>query len=288
MNEAALKDRIKVIAKERGVPFNEVWKQLLLERFLARLSNSLLVGNFVFKGGLLLSQKIRIGRETTDVDFLMTKLKSEMSEIESAFRQICLVDLRDGFFFKWDGVQELTQAHMEYPGFRVLLSATFERMRDKIQVDLGVGDAIQPSDEAFRQFEYRGKPLFDGEIRLLTYPVESIFAEKLETILSKGGANSRMKDYHDVVLMIREPELLKTEALKRALATTFSQRGTRFIIPFAFDEPGIQLLQRLWANHLKGLGRTQDQLKLPERIDHVIDELNGWLKNSGIAAANVE
>ena len=75
MNEAALKARLKFIAQERLKTFNEVWKQLLLERFLARLSRSTYREQFIFKGGLLLAQYMDLGRETTDIDFSMTKMK---------------------------------------------------------------------------------------------------------------------------------------------------------------------------------------------------------------------
>ena len=74
MNEDALKERIKSIAKDKGTTFQEVWKQLLLERFLARVSKSKHQEKFIFKGGLLLAQYLEIGRETTDADFLMTKI----------------------------------------------------------------------------------------------------------------------------------------------------------------------------------------------------------------------
>lgn len=87
MNEAALKARLKFIAKEKLKTFNEIWKQLLLERFLARLSRSMYREQFIFKGGLLLAQYIDLGRETTDIDFSMNKMKSEFSAIQHALRQ---------------------------------------------------------------------------------------------------------------------------------------------------------------------------------------------------------
>lgn len=94
MNETALKDRLKIIAKEKGLTFNEIWKQFLLERFLARLSRSKHQEKFIFKGGLLLAQYIVIGRETIDADFLMRRLKSEVPSIQSAFIDIISIDLR--------------------------------------------------------------------------------------------------------------------------------------------------------------------------------------------------
>jgi hypothetical protein len=170
MNETALKERLKVVAKTKGMTFNITWKQLLLERFLARLARSGHHENFIFKGGFLLAQRIQIGRETTDIDFLMTKIKSEASAIEAAFREIAAIDTGDGFVFTWVSLDELTQPHMIYPGFRVTLRASLGKMRDPIQIDIGVGDAVNPIEAIFHPFQYRGKPIFEGEITLHCCP----------------------------------------------------------------------------------------------------------------------
>lgn len=275
MNTNALKDRLKVIAKEKGVTFNEVWKQLLLERFLSRLSNSAQQEKFIFKGGLLLAQYLVIGRETTDADFLITKLKAEAPAIEKAIQEILTLDTTDGFSFSWSGIDELKQPHMDYPGFRVVLDVAFEKMKDKIQLDIGVGDLVTAVEDDFKPFAYKGKPIFAGEISLLVYPVETIFAEKLETMISKGAANSRMKDYHDIFLMIQEKGLLDVKKLKAAITTTFKHRGTIYKIPIEFDAPGMTTLQTLWTSHRNGLGKFKD--RLPEQISTALGEINTWL-----------
>jgi predicted nucleotidyltransferase component of viral defense system len=131
MNEAALKERLKIIAAEKESTLNKVWKQLLLERFLARLSSSEYQHNFIFKGGLLLAQYVDINRETIDIDFLMTKIKSEMKRIEETIKKVAAIDAEDGFSFTWHSAEELNQPHMEYTGYRVTLDATFGKMRDK-------------------------------------------------------------------------------------------------------------------------------------------------------------
>lgn len=125
MNEAALKERLKTIATEKETTLNKVWKQLLLERFLARLSNSTYQDKFIFKGGLLLAQYIAINRETIDIDFLTTKMKSEMKNIESAIKEVAGTNSEDGFSFTWFSAEELNQPHMEYTGFRITLDAQF-------------------------------------------------------------------------------------------------------------------------------------------------------------------
>src|ERR1700733_13055568 len=130
MNEAALKERLKIIAIEKETTLNKVWKQLLLERFLARLSSSPYQDKFIFKGGLLLAQYIAINRETIDIDFLMTKIKSEMQNIERVMKEIAAIDSEDGFSFTWFSAEELNQPHLEYTGFRVTLNARLGKMQD--------------------------------------------------------------------------------------------------------------------------------------------------------------
>lgn len=279
MNEAALKARLKIIAQEKLKTFNEVWKQLLLERFLVRLSRSAYREQFIFKGGLLLAQYIELGRETMDIDFLMTKMKSEFSVIESALCEIIAVDIEDSFRFEWGTMQILSQPHMEYAGFRATIQAYFGNMRDKIHIDIGVGDMVVPNEKDYRPFEYNGKPLFVGEITMLVYPVESIFAEKLETIVSKGSNNSRMKDYHDIILMIKEPGLLTPAILSEKLYDTFQHRNTKFAVPIEFDTQEVAQLQNLWSNHLRGLGDIRKRLDLPDEISDVLAVINIWLTN---------
>lgn len=276
MNEAALKERLKTIATEKETTLNKVWKQLLLERFLARLSDSPYQDKFIFKGGLLLAQYIAINRETIDIDFLMTKIKSAMENIEKIIKEVAAIDSEDGFSFTWFSAEELSQPHMEYTGFRVTLDAQFGKMRDKIQIDIGIGDVVVPVETTFNPFEYKGKPIFAGEISLYVYPPEAIFAEKLETIISKGAINSRMKDYHDLLVMIREEDFLNMKKLTASIQATFNRRRTPISLSINFDSAGIQSLQALWSNHLRGLGVFRERLNLPDNISDAINEINRW------------
>jgi hypothetical protein len=95
INEQALKDRLQAIAKEKAIPFNSCWKQLLLERFLARLSRSAHANLFIFKGGFLLAYMLKIGRETVDLDFLLTRIKAEEKSLEEISKEIAAVSLDD-------------------------------------------------------------------------------------------------------------------------------------------------------------------------------------------------
>ena len=96
INEQALKDRLHTIAKEKNIHFNACWKQLLLERFLTRLSRSPHANKFIFKGGFLLAYMMKIGRETTDLDFLLTRMKAEKEEIQRVLKKLSLSNQKIG------------------------------------------------------------------------------------------------------------------------------------------------------------------------------------------------
>ncbi len=135
------------------------------------------------------------------------------------------------------------------------------------------------------QYYWTGHPLSTKkshclkiQISLEVYPVETIFSEKLETIISRGAANSRMKDYHDLLLLCREDKLLDKASLKANIFQTFQNRGTVFSLPVQFQADELERMQLLWSGHLRTLGTPRTQLLgLPEKIDTVINDLNQWL-----------
>ncbi len=121
-----------------------------------------------------------------------------------------------------------------------------------------------------------GKPLFESAISLLVYPPETVFSEKLETILSKGVGNTRLKDYHDLILLLRNKRILNLEKLKTDIVNTFAHRNT---IPrlIKFDETSLKRIQQLWTAHLHGLGDTVKEFNLPGDIVSVIEEINKYI-----------
>jgi hypothetical protein len=227
---------------------------------------------------LLLSYYLIIGRETIDIDLLARRLNAEKSNVEQIMREICLLHLNDGFQMQFINIDDLDHQHMNYPGFQVRISVQFGVMSDTFYVDIGVGDAVDPVLLTWPTFIYKEKPLFDGPISLEVYPVETIFAEKLETIISRGAANSRMKDYHDLLLLCRESNLIDKARLKDNIVQTFQNRGTEFSIPVQFQSDELDRMQLLWAGHLRALGASRAQsLGLPDHMETVIDDLNQWL-----------
>ena len=277
MNEQALKARLRHIAKEENSTFQDVWRRLILERFLVLVSKSKFSESLIFKGGLLLSHYLEIGRQTKDIDFLARSLEANIESIEECFTEICHSKSNDGFWFNFESIQVLDQEHMNYPGYRVNLETRFSNMKDKIQIDIGVGDDVDPKLESLDLFQYKGQAIFEGAISLKVYPVESIFAEKLETAITRGHQNSRMKDYHDMLLMSRSSEILDIDILNSAIVRTIANRGSTLSLPLKFVGDDLQTLEKLWSSHLRRLGKVASDLKLPARFSEVLKELNAWL-----------
>lgn len=281
MNEQALKARLKFIAKEQDKTFNEVWKLLLLERFLARLSSSNYNDKLIFKGGLLLSYYINIGRETIDIDLLAKKLEAEMPNIKKVLNDICNINISDGLIFSLVSIENLDHEHMNYPGFRATAHVQCENMKDNIQIDIGVGDSVEPTEISWPSFRYKDQAIFSDPISLQVYPVESIFAEKLETVVSRGSANSRMKDFHDLFLLSQPATSANSEKLADSIKNTFSTRNTQTQLPIHFTDDEYKQLQSLWSSHLRKIGKPfKDSLMLPENISDVIKSINEFVKRS--------
>lgn len=211
---------------------------------------------------------------------LKARLKHIGKEKGKSFNEVwkLLLNLDDGFQMQFINLDDLAHQHMNYPGFQVGIAVQFGVMNDKFFVDIGVGDVVEPVLLDWPSFSYKEIPLFNDSISLEVYPVETIFAEKLETLISRGAANSRMKDYHDLLLLCREDGLLDKDRLKDNIVQTFQNRGTVFSIPVQFQSDELARMQLLWAGHLRALGTSRTQLLgMPEKIDTVINQLNQWL-----------
>lgn len=165
---------------------------------------------------------------------------------------------------------------MKYPGYRVNFEAKFGRMKDRIHIDIGTGDVVCPTTLDLDLVQYRNTPLFEHQISLLVYPPETIFAEKLETVISKGAINSRMKDYHDLLLLTRNLRLINFNKLRETIKQTFDHRDTPFEL-IDFNEQDLKPLDKLWSAHLKNLGNMAEEMNLPEHIQGAIKEINETL-----------
>jgi predicted nucleotidyltransferase component of viral defense system len=276
----SMKQRLKSVAKERDLTFDEIWHNLILERFLARLCQSKYKGNFILKGGSLLARYIPIGRETKDLDFLVDKQQNTEEFLSKAFDHICSVRIEDGFEFEKVKIGKLPHPHMDYTGIEVLLLAKLGGPQTYIQIDLGFGDIVEAIDYSMDLTSTSKGPLFESKIQVRSYPKEFIFAEKLETVVHRGMGNTRMKDFHDLHSLISLEKCLDPAYTHKVVTTVFNHRQTHLKLPLKHDIEFIEMIQPLWREYQKDLPNNQVAIKPPESIQDVISFINSWLKNN--------
>jgi predicted nucleotidyltransferase component of viral defense system len=218
-----LKARMKRVAREQGISAQLALQNHLLERLLERISLSEYRGNFVLKGGLLISAMTGIGTRTTmDMDGTVLRMPVTAAAVRRMFRDICAVRIDDGVSFAVKGLEEIREGDA-YGGLRLSLEASSPPMAVPLKVDLTTGDKITPREMPF------DFPIWPGTrfIRVLAYNLETILAEKLETILARGDLNTRMRDFYDVHLLRRlHGRKIDWEILRQALPATARRRGT--------------------------------------------------------------
>jgi predicted nucleotidyltransferase component of viral defense system len=225
ISKESLKQRIRNITKFKNITPAQLWQNIVSERFLVRLVNSKYKNHFILKGGFLLSKYIEINRETHDIDFLVKRLKNDTNNIKNIFEEIARIEIQDGFDFNDIHINKLDHSHMKYLGYRILMKVFFGKSRFKMQIDLGFGDFIHPTKNTHLLTRDSKSSLFENQIEINCYPREFIFAEKLETIISRGILNSRMKDYHDLYSLILTKSV-DDIYLKNVLKSVFRHRKT--------------------------------------------------------------
>lgn len=273
--ERSLKDRIKAIAKAQNRAFNDLWRALVLERFLVRLARSDKLDRLIFKGGFLLSKYLRLGRETADLDFSLTKTTGSIESVRSLIAEILSLPYDDGFSFQNLVVDEMRHPHMAYPGYAVTTIACLGQTRTTIRMDLGIGDQVIPEKRSLALLALNSKPLFESEISIQVYPLYYIFAEKLEAIVYRGGTNSRMKDFYDTIAISRLPDFdLKSSA--PVVASVFEHRKTVLPKKLSFDQQAIDVLSRGWKRFI---GALEDEFadNMPTEFIDVVAEIEDLL-----------
>ena len=218
------------------------------------------------------------------MDLQTTQLDMDILKMEKALRKICQIKINDGFLYTFFAIKELNMEHMDDPGYRVNLDLTFGTMRDRIQIDIAVGDVLDPKEESLQLYQYKGKPIFEGSVSLKVYPMETICVEKLDSVITRGGVNSRMKDYHDLILLCREKDIFNFTKLKKDISGFFAGKNITKPLPIKFSNNELEKLQILWTTHRSGLHEIADHLKLPIHIKDAIKEINNWLLKNGVTS----
>lgn len=222
-NAMQLKALIRNRAKAEEVSPQLVMQNYLLERFLERISLSSWRDRIVIKGGMLISSLIGVDkRSTKDLDTTIQGFTLTHESAEKAFREIAAVEVDDDFEFKFIRTEDIREGD-EYPGIRVHLTADYEMMSSPVTVDVTTGDKITPG-----AIEYSYHLLFDDRsILLMAYPLATVLAEKLETVISRSVANTRPRDYYDIYTLWKtRKDTVDSDSLREALVATADKRGT--------------------------------------------------------------
>ncbi len=278
--EESIKEKIKLLAKERESTFAELWRNLILERFLTRLAKSSYKETFILKGGTLLARYIYLGRETQDLDFFIQKLSNTEKSLKTALETICNVDTNDSFSFEVTKIKILDHSQLAYTGAEITLLALFGATKTIIRTDLGFGDRVEPIEHSIDLTSTSKGPLFESKISLRCYPKEFIFAEKLETVVFRGGGNTRMKDFHDLYSLIRL-NAIDNSLAKKAIELVFHHRKTSLKkLPALFNKEAFEIMEKNWSAYRKKNPLKKGALVLPESIEDIVLTVNQWLQEN--------
>lgn len=254
-----IKGRIKSVAKQNNADARTLMRIYMMERFLERLAQSEYRDNFIIKGGILVTAMIGVAhRSTMDIDTSMKNLNLSAEDALRVVNRVKDIDLDDGVSFDVKDVSNIMD-EMEYPGIRVTMNANVGRLITPLKIDISTGDVITP-----RAIEFNYDLLLeDRSISLWSYNLETILAEKLQTVLARGILNTRMRDFYDIRMLLDTYEDKVNKAvLKDAFAATCKKRGTDHLQEQ--DEEIIKIieadeqLQVLWRAYRKKYSYAAD------------------------------
>lgn len=217
----AVKDKLKNVSREKNVDFNSVMRFYMYDRFVERLSKSKYKDNFILKGGFYLSKLFGLdNRSTMDIDTAIRKAEFTEENIIKMINEIINIYVGDNVKFKIEKNEPIRDED-EYGELRITINFMLENIKDKFHIDLATGDPIYP-----RPDNYRYESLIGDEIyKVWSYNLETVLAEKIETILSKLETSSRMKDYYDIYLIYRfKFDKIDKEKFRGAVEKTFKKR----------------------------------------------------------------
>lgn len=254
----SLKGKIKNYAKSKSIAAQVVLQNYMFERFLARLSISDYREKFVIKGGMLIAAIVGLDtRSTMDLDTTLRNLPLTEEKVKEAVGKVCNISLNDDVSFEVKSIAPIRKDD-HYGGFCVRLDVTYDTIITPLSIDVSTGDVITPD-----AVEYEFSGIFDDSIRIKIwgYNIESVMAEKVETILSRGIFNTRPRDFYDVYIL-GTTQRYNADIFKDALEATAKHRGSDVQIA---DKTSIieQLsdsieLQQLWGKYRKSFSYASD------------------------------
>ena len=257
-NANSFKAKIKNMAKDRGIPAQQLQQNFLIEQVLKLIAKSSYKDSFIVKGGYLIGQLIGLDKRTTmDLDVTLKGTTLSQENLITIFEEI-LSDSDDVFSFEVDKLEPIRQDD-EYGGFSLKLNATFDTLREVVFIDITTGDKITP-----REITYSMSSLFANEtIEVWTYNLETVLAEKLETIISRGVASTRPRDRYDLFTLyhIRKDEI-DFDVLRKALGNTVEKRGSKEAIDIWESQLNSietdEYQKQLWTRYQRQFKYAQD------------------------------
>lgn len=252
LTPAQIKGRIKNVAKQNGSDPITLLRIYMMERFLERITYSKYKDDFIVKGGILVTSMIGISmRSTMDIDTTIRNFDLTKEETTRIVNEIKDISLDDHIEFILNDVSDIMD-NMEYPGIRIHMDVKLENLIVPIKIDISTGDVITPREI---RYEY---PLLleDKSIQLWSYNLETILAEKIQTILSRGLLNTRMRDFYDVTTLFdRYNDQINYNDLLLAFDKTCSKRETLSLLEH-YEEILCSIsedstLQNLWKNYCR-------------------------------------
>ena len=227
MNSDKLNDIIKKKSNGNNNLAHHLHQMFFFEHVLMRLENSKYRNNIILKGGVLLSSIIGEDLRTTkDIDATLKSLPLNIESIENIFEEILSIDIEDNVKFEIVNIKDI-RLEDEYGGCRINVKGTFDKIRTNFFVEITTGDIITP-----REIKYKYNSIFeDKKINIMAYTIETIIAEKFESIISKNITTTRAKDFYDLyMLMNKHTNNINNKNLVKAIENTFNKRNTTFNI----------------------------------------------------------
>lgn len=254
----SLKAKIRNIAKQKNIPAQVILQNYMFERLLVRLSASEYKEKFVLKGGMLVAAIVGLdNRATMDMDTTLKNLPLTPEAIRSALEEVCGIAFDDGVVFEIGTISPIREDDI-YGGYRVMLNARFDTLLTPLSIDVSTGDAITP-----HEVQYNFSEIFDDgkSYELWAYNIETVIAEKVETILRRGVFNTRPRDFYDAYILTTT-QRFDNAVFANALKATANHRGTAQQIA---DVPGILRnieespeLKTMWGKYRKQFSYAKD------------------------------
>ena len=254
-----LKDLIRNLSKDKSADAQILMRNYMMERFLERISLSEYRDKFILKGGMLVAAMVGLdARSTMDIDATVKGTMVGIEEVENMIASIISVPVDDGVEFRLKRISEIMD-EAEYPGIRVSMETEFDGVITPLKIDISTGDAITP-----REVRYSFKLMLeDRSIEIWAYNLETVLAEKLETIITRTTTNTRMRDFYDIYILDQlHGNTLNRQTLYDALLATAKKRGTERHLAEAVDVlnevESSPVMQKLWESYRRKFSYAAD------------------------------